>query len=137
MKNIFLVFKIFFLICMISSCTGSLTKHKNLTKVTYDTLSKNNNDCSLIHLFYTSGFEKNHLVINWNNSIIYNDTITTAPNGMALRSITIPKNNCLLIVSIDDASFKEQLSGDYCNLIFSKSNDSLFLEFTNNSPLYK
>jgi hypothetical protein len=123
---------LFFVALFICSCSTSSTKYHDVTVVTYDTISTSQNDCPVIRLFFTTGFENNQLIVNWNNAIIYNGKITSDQiKGVALRSVTVPKNQGRINVQIDGVSIDKNIGTDYCNLVYRKSGDSLFLEFTN------
>lgn len=120
-----------------SSCSLNSSKTHSVTIVTYDSISDAEQNCPLIRLFFTTGFDNNQLTVIWNNTIIYNGNITTDDiNGVALRTITIPKNPGNMIVTVDKVSLEKEIEIDYCNMIYRKSGDSLFLEFTNRKPAF-
>jgi hypothetical protein len=118
------------------SCSSSSTSKSHcVTSIAYDTSFTEEGNCPLIRLFFTTGFENNRLTINWNNAIIYNGFITSDKiKGLALSSVTLPKKLCTLNVIVDKISLDTKPGTDYCNMLFWKSNDSLFLEYTNRNP---
>jgi hypothetical protein len=133
-KTVFFLFAALILLCAFN-CSTSSSRFHNVTSISYDTIHHDEGNCPLIRLFFTTGFDNNKLIVNWNNAIIYNDTITTVKiKDFALCSVTLPKKKCKLEVTVDNISLETEPDTDYCNLIFWKSNDSLFLEYTNKKP---
>ncbi|MFH0866695.1 MAG: hypothetical protein V1904_10890 [Bacteroidota bacterium] len=132
--TVIFLFAAMILLCAFS-CSSSSSGSHNVTSISYDTIHREEGSCTLLRLFFTTGFDNNKLTVNWNNAIIYNGTLTTDKvKGLALRSVTLPKNQCRLEVTIDDISLETEPGTDYCNMMFRKSNDSLFLEYTNKKP---
>ncbi len=133
MKTIILFLFAVVMLNFVCSCSSS--KYHYVTSISYDTTYTEKGNCTLIRLFFTTGFNNNKLTVNWNNAIIYDAPITTDNvRGLALRSVTLPKNQCKLEIKIDDISLETEPETDYCNMMFRKSNDSLFLEYTNRNP---
>lgn len=125
-------------IVVIYSCSSSVSKSHNVTVTEYDTVNDEYSNCSLTHLFFTTGFENNKLTVNWNNAVIYLGVISTDKiKGCALSSVTIPKNNCQLVVDVDNNSLSTYPGTEYCNMLFRKSGDTLFLLYTNRNPEFE
>lgn len=111
---------------------GQTNKKKNVELISYDTAGSNNQNCHMISIIFSTGFNNDPVSVIWNNNIIFNGKITTdETSGIALNSLKIPKTPGIIKVQENDISLADEIDTEYCNMIITKSENVFYLKYSN------